>query len=415
MKKKATIILSSVVAICGLGLIASHFIDWPINFNDASGDIAKSDRFSRKEAVEKITNMEELIKNDSEYKDGIVAAQVVMQTRAIQFASLVGMSNEVAGKLPEFEDLLKDMNETLEMVNNVNASLVEAGNDLNAVLDGGECPDLTQHTINAALAYTTLQKQNKLANRFIDTTDKYLKTAKGDDRLKFVRDQWLEYQQVTAALEGNKESADALAKKGNLLSAEKTLSAMGNFNLADQISVLVSSNLAAGVGAASQLANSIPNETFEKVLNLVKDASGSTLQMGPRDGGLMQSQQSAEKIFSQSVSKSLNSLANDASGALKNNASEQLLKGLANASSAAMQNAAGASLINMQTAQMVSLTNVMSAFDNLANTTGAASLANSNSASLAFGAAIGNVIGNTAQGNIETLNQRKQPKLIPDL
>jgi hypothetical protein len=415
MKKKATIILSSVVAICGLGLIASHFIDWPINFNDASGDIAKSDRFSRKEAVEKITNMEELIKNDSEYKDGIVAAQVVMQTRAIQFASLVGMSNEVAGKLPEFEDLLKDMNETLEMVNNVNASLVEAGNDLNAVLDGGECPDLTQHTINAALAYTTLQKQNKLANRFIDTTDKYLKNAKGDDRLKFVRDQWLEYQQVTAALEGNKESADALAKKGNLLSAEKTLSAMGNFNLADQISVLVSSNLAAGVGAASQLANSIPNETFEKVLNLVKDASGSTLQMGPRDGGLMQSQQSAEKIFSQSVSKSLNSLANDASGALKNNASEQLLKGLANASSAAMQNAAGASLINMQTAQMVSLTNVMSAFDNLANTTGAASLANSNSASLAFGAAIGNVIGNTAQGNIETLNQRKQPKLIPDL
>jgi hypothetical protein len=206
-----------------------------------------------------------------------------------------------------------------------------------------------------------------------------------------------------------------LAKKGNLLSAEKTLSAMGNFNLADQISVLVSSNLAAGVGAASQLANSIPNETFEKVLNLVKDASGSTLQSRPRDGGLMQSQQSAEKIFSQSVSKSLNSLANDASGALKNNASEQLLKGLANASSAAMQNAAGASLINMQTAQMVSLTNVMSAFDNLANTTGAASLANSNSASLAFGAAIGNVIGNTAQGNIETLNQRKQPKLIPDL
>ena len=58
------------------------------------------------------------------------------------------------------------------------------------------------NAINAALADTTLQKENKLADRFIETTDKYLEAAEGDDRLKFVRDQWVDYQKMTAALEG---------------------------------------------------------------------------------------------------------------------------------------------------------------------------------------------------------------------
>ena len=177
MKKKSIIILSSVVAICGLGWVSSHVIDWPVDLSDASGDIAKAAKFSRKQVSEKLTNMEELLQTDSAFRDDIVVAQVVMQTRAAQFGTLVDMSNEVAGNIPAFAEVLKEMNASREMVDNVASSLAESAEKLNAALSGEECPDLAQSTINASLAYTTLQKQNNLANRFIETTDKYLETA----------------------------------------------------------------------------------------------------------------------------------------------------------------------------------------------------------------------------------------------
>ena len=236
MKKKG-IILCTLVGICAIGLISSFFIDWPVDFHSADGDIAKASRFSREQVTDKLTNMEELLQTDSAFKGGIVAAQVVMQTRAVQFATLVDMSNEVAGNIPAFAEVLKDMNAQRELVENVASSLAESAEKLNAALDGKECPDLAQSTINASLAYTTLQKQNNLANRFIETTDKYLETAQGDDKLKLVRDQWLEYQQMTAALDGDKTSAEALAKKGNLLSGEKALAAVANFDIAELRSV----------------------------------------------------------------------------------------------------------------------------------------------------------------------------------
>ena len=421
MKKKTTIILSSVVAICGLGLIASHFIDWPIDFNDAGGDIAKSDRFSRKEAVEKITNMEELIKNDSEYKDGIVAAQVVMQTRATHFASLVDMSNEVAGNLPEFEDLLKDMNETIEMVNNVNTSLAEAGNDLNTVLGGGECPDLTQHTINAALAYTTLQKQNKLANRFIDTTDKYLKNTKGDERLKFVRDQWLEYQQVTAALEGNKENAEVLAKKGNLLSGEKTLGALASFGPICQASIIYNCQVAKSFNIDTQIASTLPAEFLGQLVSSVRNASGATMQQVNTDGALNQRQ--VEQIYNKEVGEAIRSTFENASGARANAIGQHYTDGLSLAQKGLAQtqsglaNKQGLAQVNkntlgmskyggpniMQTAQMVSLINVMSAFDKVAVAT------LQQSQNIELGQRIGDVISQTAIGNKPVIS------LIPDL
>ena len=100
--------------------------------------------------------MEELLKTDSAFKDGIVAAQVIMQTRAVQFDSLVDMSNEVAGKIPAFAEVLKDMNATREMVENVTNSLIESGQNLDAALGGEECADLEQTTINASLAYTNV-------------------------------------------------------------------------------------------------------------------------------------------------------------------------------------------------------------------------------------------------------------------
>ena len=270
MKKKNVIILGSVIGICGLGLFSSLFVDWPVDFSDAGGDIAKSTRFSREQASEKLTNMEELIQNDSAFKNGVVASYVVMQTRAAQFASLVDMSNEVAGKIPAFAEVLKDMNEAREMVVNVETSLIQAGNDLNAALDGQERPDLAQNTINASLAYTTLQKQNKLANRFIETTDKYLETAQGDDRLKFVRDQWVDYQTMTAALEGDKDAAEAMAKKGSLLTGEKAVAALGQFGAINQVTILASANLAKIMHVNNQVSLSASAETGNSVVSVAR-------------------------------------------------------------------------------------------------------------------------------------------------
>ena len=282
MKKKRIIILCSVAAIFVIGLITSFFVDWPVDFNKADGDIAKAAKFSREQVSEKLTNMEELLQTDSAFKDDIVTAQVVMQTRAVQFATLVDMSNEVAGNIPAFAEVLKDMNANIEMVNNVTSSLAESAEKLNAALGGEECPDLAQSTINASLAYTTLQKQNNLATRFIETTDKYLETAQGDDKLKLVRDQWLEYQQMTAALDGDKTSAEALAKKGNLLSGEKALAAVANFDIAERLVVLQSCELAQAMKLPNQIGSVIRPKVLENEISKLCNAQKEFLSVKPR-------------------------------------------------------------------------------------------------------------------------------------
>ena len=222
--KKGIVIIAAVAVVCAAGLALSQLVDWPVSANNAGGDIAKSSRFSRKTAAESLTNMEELIANDEGYKNGITVAYVVMQTRAAQFAELVDLSNEAAGDIPAFAGVLKDMNAVRGMAENVNAQLAEAGADLNAVLGGESRPELTQHTINASLAYTNLQKQNKLADRFIETADQYLKTAEADDQLRLVRDRWEEYQLATAALEGDEAAAEKLAELSNVIGNEDQLS-----------------------------------------------------------------------------------------------------------------------------------------------------------------------------------------------
>ena len=310
MKKKSIIILCSVAAVCAIGLITSHFVDWPVNSNDTSGDIAKAARFSREQASEKLSNMEELLKTDSAFKDGIVAAQVVMQTRAAQFGTLVDLSNEVAGNIPAFAEVLKEMNANREVVNNVTNSLVESADNLNAALGGEECPDLAQTTINASLAYTTLQKQNKLADQFIEVTDKYLETAQGNDQLKFVRDQWLEYQQMTAALEGDKARAEALAKKGNLLSGEKALAAFRKCDLNAKMNVLQSCELALSMNVPSGLASAINPETLGRVISAIRSAAEVTMVNMTAEGALQSNQ--VEKIFSNALDEAMKNTSADA-------------------------------------------------------------------------------------------------------
>ena len=406
-KKKLTIIVCSVLAVLVVGLLVNHFFNWPINTGDASGDISKASRFSREMESEKLTNMEELLKTDTTFKDGIVVAQMVMQTRAVQFGALVDMSNQVAGNIPAFAEVLKEMNATLEMVNNVANSLLESGNNLEAALSGKECSNLEQTTINASLAYTTLQKQNKLANKFIDTTDKYLKTAKGDDHLKFVRDQWVDYQKMTAALDGDKDAAEAMAKKGNLLSGEKALVAMADFGVANQVAMVQSALIIKNTGIDGSLVSALSEEALNNVVTKIRSAA--EVFSNTQGANAMNNQEGAATAkFNQLVSEALNNIAsaNIASNnnaqtlASKNNAqtlasknNAQTLASKNNAQTLASKNnaqtlASNTGMVNLQSTNMQMMNNnvVTENFQNVlssrgrpspyGNTTGAEQLAN---------------------------------------
>ena len=369
-KKKLTIIVCSVLAVLVVGLLVNHFFNWPINTGDASGDISKASRFSREMESEKLTNMEELLKTDTTFKDGIVVAQMVMQTRAVQFGALVDMSNQVAGNIPAFAEVLKEMNATLEMVNNVANSLLESGNNLEAALSGKECSNLEQTTINASLAYTTLQKQNKLANKFIDTTDKYLKTAKGDDHLKFVRDQWVDYQKMTAALDGDKDAAEAMAKKGNLLSGEKALVAMADFGVANQAAMVQSALIIKNTGIDGSLVSALSEEALNNVVTKIRNIAEECCKNNTSE--TMQNQGSAK--FNQLVSEALNNIAS-ANIASNNNA--QTLASKNNAQTLASKNnaqtlASKTGMANLQSTNMQMMNNnvVTENFQNVLNNAG---------------------------------------------
>ena len=386
MKKKSIIILCSVAAVCAIGLITSHFVDWPVNHDEADGDIGKAARFSREQVSEKLSNMEELLQTDSAFKDGIVAAQVVMQTRAAQFGTLADMSNEAAGNIPAFAEVLKEMNANRELVNNVANSLAESAANLNAALSGEECPDLAQSTINASLAYTTLQKQNNLATRFIETTDKYLETAQGDDKLKLVRDQWLEYQQMTAALEGDKASAEALAKKGNLLSGEQALAAVGKYGLAEQLVILQSCELAQNMNVETKLGNAIPQQTLERICSVFRNAAEVTVKSV--NDGLALNNQEVEKIFSNALDEAMKNASTEVVASMQkfglNNVQKEVL---------------AHRKIDAHNALMIgSASKVMEAFNSALNNAGKIQNLNQNQ-NFSLNQTIGNVISQTAAAN----------------
>ena len=225
--KKGSILLISAAAIIVSGVLLSIFANWPVDRSGARGDIAKASRFSRQTAAESLSNLEELIRSDEDYKNAVVVSYVVMQMRAEQFGTLVDMSNEVAGEIPAFAGVLGKMNEVREMADNACATLAEAGESLEAILGGESRPEVGQQTNNAALAYLALQKQNKLATQFIDTADNYLAANEGSDELKFARDWWLEYQQATASLEGDSKLEKKLAGKEALLSPGQSDAVLG--------------------------------------------------------------------------------------------------------------------------------------------------------------------------------------------
>ncbi|MBO4673289.1 MAG: hypothetical protein J5616_02960 [Bacteroidaceae bacterium] len=267
MKKKTLVIVSIIVGVCALGIISSYLIDWPVDTSQTSGDIAKSSKFSRKTAEEGLSNMQELMQNDEDYKNSIVVAYTVMQTRTKQFEALVDMSKEVAGDISVYEPVLKDMEQAKKIAANVRGQMEAAAKDIDATLGGGNPEDLAQNTNNAALAYSTLQKQNDLANRFIETTDTYLKDNAGSDRLKLVRDQWVDYQRMTAALNQDEKASEELEKKGYTLSSEKIASTMNSFDPNKQMALVGGAVVSRYCGYNSPLNNGPAlNQTIDMVL-----------------------------------------------------------------------------------------------------------------------------------------------------
>ena len=261
--KKKTIIYVGIVAVIILGFVISKFANWPVDYDNASGNIAKSTHFNRKTAEGGIENMQELLMNDEDFKNSVVAGYIVMKTRAEQFDALVEMSAEVAGDIKEFESVLKEMKEAQPMVKNACASMESAGKDIDSALGGEAVKDLEQNTSNATLAYNTIQKQNKLADKFIETVDNYLKNNNANDRLKFVRDQWLDYQQMTAALDQDENLAKELSDKGYLLSENKRAAALGSFNGLQQTKTIC----AASLSDAFQLGNALHSTVLTKVIS----------------------------------------------------------------------------------------------------------------------------------------------------
>jgi len=260
MKKKKSIIIYAVVAaLIVLGFVLSMTIDWPVDTSNASGDIAKSSHFSRKTAEEASNNMQELLQNDENYKKDIVAAYLIMKTRAEQFNALVDMSAEVAANVKELEPVVKEMKEALPMIKNVCESMEKAGKDLNTALGGEKVGELEQNTSNAAVAYNTLQKQNKLADKFIEVADQYIGKSGANDRLKFVRDQWVDYQRMTAALTEDKKLAEELSKKGYQLAEDKRIKALGSFGEGAQMANLQGAAVARLACVDNSLANTLNN------------------------------------------------------------------------------------------------------------------------------------------------------------
>lgn len=307
--KKGLVIMISALAIIAIGLLVSTFINWPVDRSSAGGNIAKASRFSRQTATDKLSIMEELILNDENYKNSVVLSYVTMQMRANQFGSLVDISNEAAGEIPEFAVVLGKMNEVRQMAENVSASLQKAGESLEAILSGESRPEMGQQTNDAALAYLTLQKQNKLATEFIDTADKYLVTHEGTDQLKLVRDQWVGYQMMTASLEGDSNLEKEMADKEILLSVAESSAALSGFKT-NNVPIMEMTGMASftGLGIITLRYNDKANATLLNMPQISQSFNGVVL--GIREvGGTGEAINISDNMFANQIGVMIQSIA----------------------------------------------------------------------------------------------------------
>ncbi|MBQ2192340.1 MAG: hypothetical protein II403_00200 [Prevotella sp.] len=87
---------------------------------------------------------------------------------------------------------------------------------------------------------------------------------------------------MTAALDGDNTSAEALAKKGNLLSGEKALAAVANFDIAERLVVLQSCELAQAMKLPNQIGSVIRPKVLNTEISKLCNAQQEVLARGPK-------------------------------------------------------------------------------------------------------------------------------------
>ena len=127
--------------------------------------------------------------------------------------------------------------------------------------------------------------------------------------------QWVDYQKMTAALDGDKAAAEALAKKGNLLSGEKTLAAIGDFGIAQQVSMVNSAFMTKYSGIDGSLVKALPGDALEGVVTKIRSAA----EVYSNQAGAMKNQAGAMKNQADAMKNQAGAMKNQA-GAMKNQA-----------------------------------------------------------------------------------------------
>ena len=165
---------------------------------------------------------------------------------------------------------------------------------------------------------------------------------------------------MTAALDGDKAAAEALAKKGNLLSTEKTLAAIADFGLANEMAIVSAAYLQDQFNVDSKVCNALPAGAMENLVSAIQTGS-ETVAKKIQNGDVV-NEADIEKLFSNPIHETLiagfttiQDLKNAGNAASKNlqnsgNAASKNLQNAGNAVSKNLQNAGNAVSKNLQNA-----------------------------------------------------------------
>jgi hypothetical protein len=162
---------------------------------------------------------------------------------------------------------------------------------------------------------------------------------------------------MTAALEGNKASAEALAKKGNLLSGEQALAAMSKANLSHQLNIIASANLSQSINVETKLASAISQQALENICSVIRSAAQATMQNKAAEGALQNNTQ-AVNLFNnafQSAIKNSNVSAGSLSSRVFANLSNAAKEALAKVAKAEMANKASTTLASKQNSEKLGM------------------------------------------------------------
>lgn len=219
MKKSVKNGLVAVVA-CVACYVLGSLIGWPVNKNDARGNISKAVRYNKSVISDDAKAVQEFIQSDDEYREQSVYAFMVMDARVNEFVELAQLSVAAAGDREEFAGVVKALNDALPMALNARKAFEQTAVDLNALLEGSSpVVSYEQNSNNAMLAYIKLQTLNPVCEEFVHITDAL--AGCDDEDLLFARDGWVSYNLVSAMLDDDEEDVYAWSEIGCRLSAEQ--------------------------------------------------------------------------------------------------------------------------------------------------------------------------------------------------